>query len=91
MSEYTQNGIRYFSPDDTEDKFYILGDCYTVNTIADIISMAVKKWGDGITLDMINISSEYIQTSCIGYDKYDSGDYSNYLCITRINDPLNSM
>ncbi|ANM44907.1 hypothetical protein KTN4_149 [Pseudomonas phage KTN4] len=50
MGEYTQNGIRHFRPDDTEDTFYILGDCYVANTIADIIEMATKKWGDGITL-----------------------------------------
>ncbi|WNV49731.1 hypothetical protein [Pseudomonas phage ANB1] len=86
MGEYTQNGIRHFRPDDTEDTFYILGDCYVVNTIADIVEMATKKWGDGITLDMINISTEYIHTSCLGHDEYDPGDYSNYLCISRIRE-----
>lgn len=35
---------------------------------------------------MINISTEYIHTSCLGYDEYDPSDYSNYLCISRVRE-----
>lgn len=82
--EITQ--IRDFTPDDTPDKFYIEGS----SDIETIIEQAMKKWpqtNHQLNLDRLRITSEYIHTHCLGYDLYDPGDYTNYLCIELVKEP----
>lgn len=70
--------ITDYLPDDTENTFYMLSD--GCSTLCDIFEKAQKKW-PGITLDEIEIGAENIQTQCIGYDLYDSSDYSDFLVV----------
>jgi len=78
-------GINCFSPDDTDETFYIpTGWMDHRVCISDIIEKAKEKWPDGYELEDLNITAEYIHTDCLGYDLYDAGDYTNYIKITRI-------
>ncbi len=84
------SGIRTFTPDDTEDCFWI--PAYMEPTLEDILNRAANKWhfdcrgSDAINdaLSMIQITSEHIHTDCLGYDQYDSLDYQDYLKITLL-------
>lgn len=82
MGEYKHFGssIRYFTPDDTEDSFYVAGNA----TLQDILDDALDKW-PGIELLDLDISAEHFHTDCLGYGSYDRGDYTDYLVIRRIN------
>ncbi len=71
-----------FWPKDTKDSFYHAG--YSAS-LASILEDAQERW-PGIKMDEIEIDPEYIQTSCIGYDQYDSTDYTNFLKITASAD-----
>lgn len=71
--------ITTFWPDDTDDTIYLEGNY----SLAEIFLKATEKWGNDISLDDIDISSEYIQTDCIYYDRYDPMDYTNFIVITR--------
>lgn len=76
--------IETYEPDDTEDTMYIDGSGnYGLNSIAEIIDKARQKW-PGIELDQLRIRAEHIHTDCLGYDRYDASDYTNYICIERI-------
>lgn len=85
MGEYTRTPfgssgkIRCFKPDDTADSFYLDGALEW--TLQEIFDKAKDKWGDTVDINKITIWPEYIHTDCIGYDKYDPGDYTNYLRI----------
>lgn len=68
---------KYYTPDDTSVCFYIKNE----TTLTDIIERCKDKWGEDIDMNKITITPEYIHTDCIGYDLYDAGDYTNYLCI----------
>lgn len=70
--------IKDFWPDDTDTTMYIAGDETLENLLADI----ADKW-PGASASNITISSEKIQTRCIGYDLYDPVDYTDFLVITR--------
>ncbi len=74
------NGIRDFSPDDTETCFYIASNSWT--SLADILRKAKEKWGDDLDFSDIQISSEYIHTSCLSYNQYDPSDYTCFTVIT---------
>ena len=81
----TRNGgggniINTFHPDDDSENIFIESDY--VPSLADIIKRATEKW-PGIQFDEIDISAEYTHTDCLGYDKYDPSDYTNYIRITR--------
>ena len=70
--------IRDFWPDDSENQFYLpYGTC-----MSDILEKISSKFGPTVSMDDIEIAPEYIHTSCLGYDRYDSSDYTNFLCIT---------
>ena len=71
------DGIRTFEPDDTEDSFFIADSA----SLSDIINQAFAKWGNDLDFDKLIIEPQYIHTDCLGYDRYDPGDYTNYLCI----------
>jgi len=86
MGEYKDHrGLRAFRPDDTDDEFYI--SCSA--SLADIIDRCGEKWPgipiiEIISMEQIEIDPMYIHTDCLGYDLYDAGDYTNYLCIRRV-------
>jgi hypothetical protein len=70
--------IRTFRPDDTEDTIYINGDNYW--DLSEIRGKILEKW-PGIEESEISLSAEHVHTDCIGYDKYDPSDYTNYIVI----------
>lgn len=75
---YTKEGsIDNFWPDDTETTMYL---AYETN-LAEIFEIAKRKWPEA-TLESLEISAEKIHTSCIYYDLYDGGDWTNFLVIT---------
>lgn len=73
---------RCFWPDDTDTEFFI-ADGESLGEIQDRI---LKKWPelDSDWLSRISISSEYIHTDCLGYDLYDSSDYTKFIKITKM-------
>jgi hypothetical protein len=78
---YTYRGaIKDYWPDDTDTEFYIAG----TRSIAEIVELAKEKFGDNIDLNDVEIHSEYIHTSCLGYPRYDPGDYTNFTVVTLI-------
>jgi hypothetical protein len=70
--------IKSFTPDDTEDIFHVQSSI----TLGDLIDRITSKWPDA-DFAKIEIEATYVHTDCIGYDLYDSSDYSNYLMITK--------
>lgn len=71
--------IRDFWPDEDDNTMYIYGE----SNLSELIEKIQEKWV-GISLDEIEISSEYIQTHCLGYDQYDPGDYNNFTVIRKV-------
>jgi len=71
------NGIRDFWPDDTDKKIYIARGDTLENILADI----AKKWPGVAPVD-IKLDAEHIHTSCLGYDCYDSFDYTTFITIS---------
>ena len=85
MGYGTRSGtIQTFEPDDTDTEFYL--DCGMFGggsySLASLIQKAREKWGEDISLEDIEITPEYIHTDCLGYDRYDPTDYTNYLRIS---------
>ncbi len=75
-------GIKHFWPDDDKDTLYIeAGSGCSFEYIRDRM---LENFGEFMEMEDYSISSEYIHTDCLGYDRYDPGDYTNFLCITRI-------
>ena len=77
--------IRTFRPDDTKKEFYIPHS----SRPDDIYLRAHAKW-PGIIDEEITITAEHIQTYCIGYDRYDPSDYTNFLRITASDEYFQS-
>lgn len=67
-----------FWPNDGENAFYIPGE----SDMEDILARIEAKW-PGAKMADITIEADYIQTHCLGYDLYDSGDYTKFILITR--------
>jgi len=81
MGEITNTkGIRSFTPDDTETELYIPAN-YSGPSLRDLISRCKEKFPNA-SFDDIEISAEHIHTDCLGYDRYDPGDYTNYIVAT---------
>lgn len=82
MGEYLRFGteIRCFNPDDTETEMYISSD-WTDVSLSQILEEAQEKW-PGCNLSQLSIRAEHMQTTCLGYDRYDPTDYTNFLRIT---------
>lgn len=72
--------IRDFEPDDTESKFHIRAH-FTDIPLLEIWERCRKKW-PGIKMDEIGMEADHIQTSCLGHDQYDGGDYTDFITIT---------
>lgn len=72
--------IEDFWPDDTDTEMYI--DAEFVTTLAELQEKIAEKWPDASAAN-ITISSEYIHTHCLYYNRYDPGDYTNFIVIRR--------
>lgn len=68
------NGIRDFSPDDTDTKMYIAADGDW--TMDEILRLAQEKWPN-IEWNGLKIGAEHIHTNCLCHDIYDPSDYTN--------------
>lgn len=83
MAEYTEKQhlttIRCFEPDDDDNTMHLQG----AQSLSEIIDAARAKWGEGISLDDISITPEHIHTRCLGYDKYDPADWTDFLVVTK--------
>ncbi len=79
MGYSTRNNgqIKDFWPDDTDDTVYFAGSV----GLRDIIDMIQSKWPNADQSE-IDITSEYIHTSCLTYDRYDSSDYTEFVVVT---------
>ena len=73
--------IRDFWPDDTDMVMYIETG-YSSTNLDELIEKINEKWPDS-KLSEFEITSEYIHTSCLGYDLYDSSDYTHFIVITK--------
>ncbi len=84
MGYYKEGSMTHFEPDDDENTLHIRSE-FAGLTLEDLLERAQKKWGPDIKLENIGISSEKIHTRCIFYDCYDSGDYENFIILTKEN------
>lgn len=82
MGTYYNGSIENFSPDNTPDTLYI--DSCNTPTMGEIMQAINKHFGGNANLNNFSIEAEYIHTHCIGYNRYDPGDYTNYIVIRRI-------
>lgn len=73
--------IQTFWPDDTDEVMHIQSG-YGAR-LQELLEKAQEKW-PGISLDQIEISAEHIHTDCLGYDRYDAGDYSDFIILRKI-------
>lgn len=83
MGYSTRNNgqIKTFWPDDTDQKFYIAS--IVGATLAEYLSIAKEKWPDA-TLNSISILAERIHTDRLMREAYDSGDYMNFIVMTKL-------
>lgn len=83
MGEYkAPNGTRSFQPDDTDTEFYLAS--YSPLQLGYILELAREKWGQDIDIDEIVMQPEHIHTDCLGYDRYDPGDYTNFIRVEYV-------
>jgi hypothetical protein len=73
--------IRTFWPDDDENTLHI--ESNTCPTLAVLLEKAQEKW-PGVELHNIRISAEKIHTDCLGYDLYDSSDWTDFIILTKV-------
>jgi hypothetical protein len=71
---------RHYRPDDDENTIFIEGSFGV--SLKEIQDRIHEKWGC-VDPDKIIIEPRHIHTDCLGYDSYDSSDYTDYLMITR--------
>lgn len=82
MAEYKEaNGTRSFAPDDDKNTFYI--ECRFGFDMELLIEKIHEKFGPDVDMSMVKIEPQHIQTRCLGHDRYDPGDYDDYIVITR--------
>lgn len=76
--------ITTFWPDDTETEMHIeAGSWSPMFNLQELLDKAQEKW-PGISLDQIQISASHVHTDCIGYDRYDAGDYTDFIVLRKI-------
>ncbi len=85
MPESIRSGsqIRDFTPDDTDESFYLSCEFQGSYPLPEILEKAQEKWGPDIKFEQLSISAEYIHCYCIGFDRYDPSDYVEFLLITK--------
>lgn len=75
--------IRTFWPDDDENTLHIeAGFCCNPPSLQELLDNAQQKW-PGTPLGQIQISAEHIHTDCIGYDRYDPSDYTDFIILKK--------
>lgn len=84
MGYFTRNNgqIKCFWPDNTETEFYKQSGCGL--NIHETLKEAAAHFKTS-TYELMEhgtIEGEKIHTDCLTYDCYDSGDYTDFLCIT---------
>lgn len=76
---YSHELHKHVFPEDTATKLHLMStNCWTLQNL---IEFAQEKWGDSVSLEDIEMSSEKIQTRCFGYDLYDGGDYTDFIIL----------
>lgn len=71
-----RNGTTSFKPDNTDTELWLP---YSAS-MSDIVAEIEDQW-PGAKAEDIAITPAHIHTYCIGYDRYDPNDYTNYLHI----------
>ena len=73
----------YYWPENTQDTLY-LDSCGPITL--EYILMASRRhfMNQNLTMEDIEVSIEHIHTSCVGYDLYESSDYTNFFVITLV-------
>jgi len=81
MGRFTRSGtnITDFWPDDTDTEMYI--DTSASLDLDWLLELLKKKWPD-YQNDEIAMEAEHIHTHALGYDRYDSGDYTQFIHVT---------
>ena len=82
MGYTTQGSIKSYWPDNTETTLYLASDSST--SLSDMLERIRDHFGEDVDLSQLRISSEYIHTDCLTYDRYDPGDYTNFIIIEKI-------
>lgn len=77
MGYETQNGIKTFTPDNTETELWLPSE----TSMEDLFSAIESHFGD-VNTTRLTLSAEHVHTNCLGYDAYDPGDYTNYIKVT---------
>ncbi len=76
-------GIKSFQPDDDEKTLYLASEMLV--TGEDFKRAIIEKWGEQAWMDgSYNVAAEHIHTDCLGYDRYDPFDYTNFI-VVRLN------
>lgn len=70
--------IDTFWPDDTENIKHIAYGCSLAR-----IQTLILEWWPTAKPEEISITTDYIQTDCLTYDLYDSGDWKSFIVIER--------
>lgn len=79
---YTKDGrITNFTPDDTDQEFYIEATCQDIDLL-EILTQAREKWGQHLQYGDLRVRPEKIHTRCIYYDLHDPSDWDDYLVIS---------
>lgn len=69
-------------PTDTENEIYLPSS--SNHSLSAILNLCKEKWPDANMNDLM-IQSSHIQTYCIGYDRYDPIDYTDFIVIRRVS------
>lgn len=82
--EYTREGtrIRAINLINDANELFIRTDYDSIPFI-ELIEKFHEHFGENADFNDFNIEAEYIHEDCLGYDKYDPGDYGHYIVITR--------
>lgn len=89
MGYYNEGTIRCFQPDSNHETLYIQADWWAKD-LTDILAAAQKHFAEygheDLKFEDLAIVPQHIHTRCLGYDRYDSMDYENFLLITLTTD-----
>lgn len=72
------SAVNYW-PDNDDNTFYIAADEIEFKELQD---RAKEYFGSRFDEDKISIGFEKIHTSCIHYDLYDPGDWTDFIIVT---------
>lgn len=75
------NGNNTNYPIDDENTLHV-NSCMS-HSLMDIINLCKSHFGEDVDFSSLNIEAEHRHVTCIGYDRYDPSDYTDYLVITK--------